>query len=118
MRELQTKERPSYEPNQTTSRAWGRKHAHCCDLGRDDMGQLPVSSRACRLVRQEEDALITVLRHVMSTFRQRFRNRLTWLAVRILRSLTDCFLFHVSSKYLINACNFLLLLGAGSSRIL
>ena len=75
---------PPYEPNQTRSRAWGRKHAHCCDLGRDDMGQPPVSSWACHLVRQEEDTLITVLRRVMSTFQQRFKNRLTWLAVRIL----------------------------------
>lgn len=115
MRELQTKERPSYEPNPTVSRAWGRKHAHCCDLGHDDVGRPSVSSRACRLPRQEED---TPCRRVMSPFQQRFRNRLTWLAVRILWSLTDCFVFHVSSKYLINACNFLLLLGAGSSRSL
>ena len=61
---------PPDEPHETRSRAWGRKHAHCCDLGRDDMGQPPVSSRACRLVRQEEDALIMVLRRVMSTFWQ------------------------------------------------
>lgn len=45
---------PSYEPSQTVSRVWGRKHAHCCDLGHDDMGQPSVSSRVCRLVRQEE----------------------------------------------------------------
>ena len=46
LRELQTKERLSYEPNPTVSRAWGRKHAHCCDLGHDDVGRPSVSSRA------------------------------------------------------------------------
>ena len=56
---------------------------------------------------------------VVSAFWQRFKNRLTWLAVRILWSLTNCFVFHVSSKYLINSgIVIFLLLGAGSSRIL
>ena len=60
--------------------------------------------------------------HVMSAFQHRFKNRLTWLAVRlykILWSLTNRFVFHVSSKYLINSCIVIfLLLGTDSSRIL
>ena len=53
---------------------------------------------------------------------QRAKSRLTWLAVRlykILWSLTNYFVLHVSSKYLINSCIVIFpLLGAGSSRIL
>ena len=115
-RELQMKERPSYEPNHGLS----RMKAPCwAVLTWIRHAQTVASSLArCLLWEEGEDPELASDESLGSEHKE----QADLLAIRlyqILWSLTKCFVSHVSRKYLINSCTVIFWwVGAGSSRIL
>lgn len=98
MRELQTNEHPSYEPNVA---ALGEGSVRAVVTRTTTWGNCLRPQLVAWGERREETPI-----GGMSAFQQRFKNRLACVAIRLSSSqwsLTDS-VFHVCSKYLINSC--------------